>query len=268
MKRTAFYGIGLAAILLIAGGAWLYNWVLGDTLEASAPIQATPVVLDTLAPTATNPVSESTPTTAPVEATPTETSVAADPTEVNSAASSGMVVLTIVSEESEARFNIYELLNGQPKDVIGVTNQVAGEVAVNPDDLSQVKFGVIQVNARTLTTDDSRRNQAIRNRILFTDQYEFITFSPTVVSGLSGSGAVGQSYTLQVSGDLTIRDVTQPVTFDVTLTAESETRLTGFATTKIKRSDFNINIPSVPFVADVGDEFTLELDFVLAPAGQ
>ncbi len=266
MRRTAFLGISAVGILLIAGGAWLYNWVLGDTLAASAPIQATPIVLDTQAPTATT--QDRNPTlaaAAPLEATPTETA-APDPAAAP-AASNGLVVLSIVSAESEARFNIYELLNGQPKDVIGKTNQVAGEVAVNPHDLSQVKFGVIQVNARTLATDDGRRNQMIRNRILTTDQYEFITFSPTAVTGLGGSGAVGQTYTFQVSGDLTIRDVTRPVTFQVTLQVESNSRLTGSASAKVKRSDFNISIPSVPFVANVGDEFTLELDFVLAPAG-
>jgi len=267
MKRTAFFGISAVGILLIAGGAWLYNWVLGDTLGASVPIQATPIVLDTQAPTVTTQDSQpNQPADLALESTLTE-AAAADPA-ATPTASNGIVVLTIVSAESEARFNIYELLNGQPKDVIGKTNQVAGEVAINPHDLSQVKFGVIQVNARTLTTDDGRRNQMIRNRILSTDQYEFITFSPTEVTGLSGGGAVGQTYTFQVSGDLTIRDVTQPVTFQVTLQAESDSRLTGSASAKIKRTDFNINIPSVPFVANVGDEFTLELDFVLAPAGQ
>jgi hypothetical protein len=53
--------------------------------------------------------------------------------------------------------------------VIGITDQVAGEASVNLADLSQTRLGVILVNARTLATDQDRRNQAIRNRILQTD---------------------------------------------------------------------------------------------------
>lgn len=114
-------------------------------------------------------------------------------------------------EESEVRFTIYEELRGQPKDVVGVSDQVAGEIAVLPGDLSALQVGTIQVNARTLVTDESQRNQAIRNRILNTDTYEFITFTPTEIIGLSGSGELGQTVTFQVAGDMTIRNVTRPV---------------------------------------------------------
>ena len=137
-----------------------------------------------------------------------------------------LVKYQISQDESQVRFNIYEQLRGQPKDVIGVSNQIAGQVAVDLNDLSTAQIGEIVINARTLETDDSRRNQAIRNRILFTDQYEFINFKPTQISGLSGSAAPGQSFTFQVTGDLTIKDVTKPVTFDVTVMVES-TRAAG-----------------------------------------
>jgi polyisoprenoid-binding protein YceI len=82
---------------------------------------------------------------------------------------------------------------------------------------------------------------------------------------LSGSAASGQSVTFQVTGDLTIKDVTKPVTFDVTVTVESPERLVGSAQTTIALADFNLVVPSVPFVADVGQTMALEIDFVLAP---
>jgi polyisoprenoid-binding protein YceI len=157
---------------------------------------------------------------------------------------------------------IYEDLRGQPKDVIGTTDQVAGEIALDKSDLSATQVGVIQVNARTLVTDDDRRNQAIRNRILNTDNYEFITFTPTEISGLEGTAAVGQEFTFQITGDLTIRDVTKPVVFDVTAQLVSEDQLTARAETKIQRGDFNLVIPSVPFVANVGEEIALEINLV------
>lgn len=265
MNRNVIFGLAiLGAVILVGAGVWLYNWVLGEPLAASEPISATPIVVEAQLPTSAPQTLEA--TAAPAADAPAED--VSTPDESASGVPAGFVVLSIVSAESEARFNIYELLNGADKDVIGVTNQIAGEVAINPADLSQAQFGPIQVNARTFVTDDDRRNNAIRNRILFTNDYEFITFVPTSVTGLSGAGAVGQTYSFQVTGDLTIRDVTQPVTFNVTLQAESDTRVTGSAAATIKRSDFGIAIPSVPFVANVADEFSLEIDLVLAPVAR
>ena len=147
--------------------------------------------------------------------------------------------------------------------MVGTTNQVAGEVAVDPTDLSKSRIGTIQINARTLTTDSEMRNRTIKNRILQTDQYEFITFTPTRLVGLPQDGTVGQSYSFQIVGDLTIRDVTREVTFDVTARAVSPTRLEGTARATIRYADFGITIPQVPQVASVADEVRLEIEGVI-----
>jgi len=146
--------------------------------------------------------------------------------------------------------------------VVGATDQVAGQLAVDADDLSNTQVGVIQVNARTLATDNDFRNRAIKNRILLTDDYEFVTFAPTEVIGLPEAGAVGETYTFQVAGDLTITDVTKQVTFDVTTTPTGETRIEGTATTAFPYTDFELFIPDAPAVDTVDDEVRLELEFV------
>jgi polyisoprenoid-binding protein YceI len=146
--------------------------------------------------------------------------------------------------------------------VVGVSDQVAGEIAVDFSDLSTAEVGPIQINARTLVTDQDRRNQAIRNFILNTDTYEFITFTPTGITGLTGSSSPGDQFSFQIEGDLTIRDITQPVVFDVIAQEVSVDQLTGTATTVINLEAYEITIPSVPFVANVGEEVTLEIDFV------
>ncbi|HLB46192.1 MAG TPA: YceI family protein, partial [Anaerolineales bacterium] len=115
--------------------------------------------------------------------------------------------------------------------------------------------------------DNDRRNGAIRNFILNTDQYEFITFTPTSITGLSGATQPGQSFTFQISGDLTIRNVTQSVIFKVTGQGVSTSQITGTATATVNRSDFNLDIPSVPNVANVGEEVTLQIDFVANAQG-
>lgn len=250
-QKTLITGIVIVAILA-AGGLFLWNWLLGSTEAASEPIQAVPLQLET------NPTTQ----TSTTEVTPEPTGTNPTLETSNQSLPSGLQVYAISQDDSEVRFTIYEELFGQPNDVVGTSNQVAGEIAVNLDDLSGAQVGVIQVNARTLVTDENRRNQTIRNRILNTDSYEFITFTPTEIIGLDGSAAIGQTVQFQIAGDLTIRDVTKSVVFAVTAQANSADQFTGTATATILRSDFNLAIPSVPSVANVGEEVTLEIDFL------
>jgi polyisoprenoid-binding protein YceI len=183
----------------------------------------------------------------------------------DSANAEATTLFQIVAAQSEASFSIYEELAGEPKTVVGATSEVAGQLALNADDLSQTQLGVIQINARTFVTDNDRRNGAIRNFILNTDQYELITFTPTALTGLSGAAQPGQTLTFQVTGDLTIRNVTQSVTFDVTAQGVSASHITGTAIATIQRSAFNLTIPSVPNVANVGEAVTLQINFVAEP---
>jgi polyisoprenoid-binding protein YceI len=261
MKRNTLLILLVVAVLAVAGGFWLYDWVLGDTQSASQPISAVPLEVATSAPGA-----ETSPTTAPAEATQlSQPTTPAEPKQASGGATQSTagepVLFRIVPEESQVRFTIFEMLRGAPKDVVGVTDQVAGEIAIDLAELGNSQVGVIQVNARTLATDDDHRNQAIRNRILNTDQYEFIRFTPREIRGLQGGAEPGTSYNFQVAGDLTIRDVTRQVVFEVTVQAESLDLLKGNATAVIQRADFNLVVPDVPFVANVGKEVTIAIDF-------
>ncbi|MFN8373857.1 MAG: YceI family protein [Anaerolineae bacterium] len=178
--------------------------------------------------------------------------------------SGNAVVFRISQEESQVEYNIYELLNGNDKTVVGTTTQVAGDILLNLSDLSQTQVGEISINARTFQTDEDRRDNSVARFILQSenDANEFITFQPTGITGLPASAVVGDTLTFQVTGDLTIAGTTNSVTFDVSATLESDTRLVGHAETVVQRSSYNLNIPDVPFVANVGDDVTLKLDFV------
>jgi polyisoprenoid-binding protein YceI len=181
-----------------------------------------------------------------------------------SSETSSEVVFRISQEESQVEYNIYELLNGSDKTVVGTTNEVAGDILLNTSDLSQTQIGAISINARTFATDEDRRDNSVARFILQSEDAanEFITFEPTSISGLTASASVGDTLEFQVTGDLTISGTTNEVTFTVTATLETATRLVGHAETVVLRSDYGLNIPDVPFVANVGDEVTLKLDFV------
>lgn len=174
------------------------------------------------------------------------------------------LVFTIDPSGSQARFLIDEVLRGTPTTVVGVTSLVHGTITTNPTDLSQTAISTIQIDASNLTTDSGMRNGAIRRFILQTanEAYRYITFAPTAIEGLPAAAQPGDQFTFTVSGNLKIRDITQPVTFTVQATAVSAAEIRGQATTTVTREAYQLTIPSVPNVANVANEVKLELDFV------
>jgi polyisoprenoid-binding protein YceI len=184
----------------------------------------------------------------------------------SSGASEGQVVFQIQPAETEARFIIGEILGGQPNTVIGVNNQVQGQITLDFSDPAVSQIGAIEIGADAFVTDSNLRNRAINQFILESGTHPLITFVPASISGLPGASAVGQPVQLEITGDLTIRDITQPVTFTAEVVLAAENRLEGSATATIQRADFELTIPQVPRVAGVDEAVVLELDFVaLAP---
>ncbi len=233
-RRVMLFGAGVVVIgLVVVAVVVVYPLLAGGSGEASAPISAPDLTPQSV----------------------------------------GATVFQIVPEESEVRFILTEDLFGQPTTVIGSTNQVTGEIAVDTVNPSNSQVGTIIVNARTLTTDNEFRNRAIRTYILESarDEFEFSQFTPTAIQGLPESVtnlALGQAVTFQITGDLTVRNITSSVTFDVTVTPVSETRLEGSAAATVQRSSFELTIPNVPNVANVSEEVRLEIDFVAVAVGQ
>jgi polyisoprenoid-binding protein YceI len=168
-----------------------------------------------------------------------------------------------LSEGSQARFYINEVLLGNDKTVEGVTSDVTGDIQFDLASPSTATVGTITINARDLTTDDNRRNGQIQNRILEAskDEFQYITFEPTSIAGLPETATVGDTFNVQMIGNLTIHGMTLEKTFDVAVTVASETQLTGLGSTTITHQEFELSIPRVPLVASVGDEVKLEIEF-------
>lgn len=181
--------------------------------------------------------------------------------------SGSQVVYRIDPSNSEVSFTLDEKLMGNPNTVVGKTNQVAGDIMVDAKTPANSKVGIIKIDARGLSTDSEMRNRMIRGQILQSnsDKFEFIQFEPTGVTGLPDTVTPGQPITFKITGNLTIRDITQPVTFDATATLAAD-NLSGTASTVVKRADFKLEIPRVPTVADVTDEVKLAITFKATPA--
>ncbi|MDH3250326.1 MAG: YceI family protein [Acidimicrobiia bacterium] len=240
MKRNVVAVLALGTALAVGGAAWFFTQ--GDA-EPTTEVTAPPIA-----------VSETTGASAPETTLTVPGDEATVPTSFE------------LTDASSATFRLDEELRSSPKTVVGSSGIVLGRIEIDPDDLSNSQIGEILINARDFETDSALRNRAIRGPILDTDTFEFIAFVPSAVEGLEGSASIGEEFSFAVSGDLTIRDITQPVTFDVTATLTSDGILEGTATTVVERGPFELFIPSVPSVANVSEEVLLALDFVAESA--
>ncbi|MCY3719562.1 MAG: YceI family protein [Anaerolineaceae bacterium] len=179
-------------------------------------------------------------------------------------AEAGARVFRIAQAESEVRFLIDEVLRGADFTVVGATDQVAGDLRVDTGDPVASEIGLIRINARTLTTDNGNRNRALRTFILKSaeDEFEYAEFETSELTGMPESVTVGERFDIQIQGELRIAGATQALTFDATITLESEERLSGSARSSLQHADLGLTIPDVPFVSDVAEEVRLEIDFV------
>lgn len=202
----------------------------------------------------------------PISAPPLE--ITAEATEMADGPAADPVLFALVPGESSASFTLSEELMGRATTPIGVTPDVAGQIAVNFDNPAASQLGVIRFNLRTLSTDNDFRDRAIRAEILQSarDEFEFGEFTPTSISGLPDTPIEpGQTVTFEMEGNLTLKGISNPVTFTVTITHVSADRLAGEATATVNRSDWGLTIPSVPNVANVEEEVLLTMQFVAAP---
>jgi polyisoprenoid-binding protein YceI len=250
VKQARFVSTIIGIALLAAG--------CGSPLQASTPTEIplpTPVVEQIVTPAspADTPAALPSPTAQPVQAEPI----------------SGSIRLVVVPEKSEARYRVTEqLVNvSLPNDAIGRTQAISGALVINPDGTIAASESRFEVDLSTLQSDESRRDNFLRQNILETGQYPLAVFVPTLVSGLPADLPQSGKASFQLIGDLTIRDVTRQVVWEVNGDLQGD-ELTGQATTSFTFDEFSISQPRVPVVLSVEDTIFLELDFTLQRAAE
>jgi polyisoprenoid-binding protein YceI len=290
MGITAIISI-FAYIYLVGGSGEPTEPLTAPTLDRStatpnaletqvAELQATNAALSTAlaaettteATSASNAEATTEATTDPTQEATAEVTVGAEAAAAVQAvaaaqAAASATLYKIDTAGSQVSFTLTEELRGTPTTVVGTTDQVAGEILVDFATPANSKVGVIRINARTLLTDQESRNRALRSQILQSsqDQYQFIEFTPTAITGLPEKVEMGSTIKFQVVGDLKIRDIIKSVTFDVSVTATADS-LTGSATTQVTRDMYNLQIPSAPGVANVSNDVTLDIKFTAPKA--
>lgn len=184
---------------------------------------------------------------------------------------SGQRTFVIVPEESKALYHADEELfadaltkYGLPagaNHVVGTTQAIEGQLTLDLDNLANaLGDNSFTVQMNTFTTDQSFRDNWIRDNGPNFNRYPEATFTATSIAGAPATYNEGAQVSFQLVGDLTVREITQPATFAVTATLASDL-LTGVATTQLKLTDFGIEPPSFANTLTVADPFGIEVQF-------
>ena len=250
MKKIVVLLVGLALILVACSGQ--------STQVQEKPTAAQKEVVE-IVPTATQ---------ADDQALPTEESVPV-PTDTpeSDAGEATLTVFRIVPGESKAQYEVGETFfnqNNRFNLAIGITMEISGTVQVDTENPQNSSISPLTIDISQLASDSARRDNAIRDRFLESSKFPIATFVPTSIDGLPSTYTEGEEITFKVTGDLTVHDVTKPVTFEVTAKVSDGT-LSGTATTTVLLSDFGIGPITIAGILGTEDEAKLTLAFVARP---
>jgi len=245
MRRTIALGLLVVLMSILISGC------------AGAPPANTPAAASTAAPAAAN-----------TPAAPT--AAAKTPAAANTPAvsASGALRFVTIAGANEARYRVREQLANRdlPSDAIGVTNDVSGTLTVDAAGKVLADQSRFVIGLASLKSDSGRRDGFVANNVLQSNRFPTAVFVPTAANGLPSPLPASGQGTFELSGDLTIRDVTRPVTWQITITREGD-KLSGTAATSFTFKDFNLTQPRVPVLLSVQDTIKLEFDFQMQLAG-
>ncbi len=164
-----------------------------------------------------------------------------------------------VGDGSQAGYRVVEDLQGITDfEAVGRTSDVSGSVVVSGTTVSEGSF---EVQIATITSDDSRRDGQFTGDIMNAAEFPTATLTLTEPIELDGIPGDGATVSTTATGELTLRDSTNPVTFPVDAQI-LDGRIEIVASIDVLFSDYGIANPSNPFVT-VRDEGKVEVQLFL-----
>jgi polyisoprenoid-binding protein YceI len=181
-------------------------------------------------------------------------------------ADTGRVQLVVAAEGNEARYRVREQLAriDFPSDAIGRTARIEGGIVIEPDGRIVAASSRFVIDLASLQSDADSRDNYLRRRTLQTDSFPSAVFVPGQFHGVTFPLATSGELKFHLQGDMTVRGVTRPVTWEVTARLDGN-EVVGRATTRFTFAEFQLDKPRVASVLSVEDDIRLEYDFRLVP---
>lgn len=176
----------------------------------------------------------------------------------------GVLTYRIIPAESEAAYFADEQLASLslPSTAKGATNEIDGVFYLTEDGfaLASEPVSTFTIDLTSLKSNESRRDTRVQ-QALETGIYPTATFTIASVAGYDDSIPDGEEQVLTLGGVLDIHGVQNQVTWDVRARRDGNV-ITALATITFRFDDFGIRPPSFAGFVSVGDELTLQLQFV------
>lgn len=224
---------------------------------ASALVALAFVACGASAPPASS-LAASTNTTAP---TPTATISA-------TVSASGPWTFTVASS-SKTTVRVREVLAQirLPGDATLTATGMKGTFVLNADG-TFAPTSKITADLTTLRSDQSQRDEFIKDNTLQTRRFPTAEFVPTKTSGLTLPLAASGDLAFTLTGSMTVHGVTKEVTFSVKGTRDGA-KLTATATADPawKFADFGMTTPRVASVLSIEDQIRVEIALVATETG-
>ncbi len=160
---------------------------------------------------------------------------------------------------SEAGYRVVEDLGSiQDFEAVGRTDDITGSIDISG---TTVTSGAFEVDIASITSDDDRRDGQFRGEVMNSTEFPVATLTITEPIELDAIPATGAAVSTTATGELTLRGVTNAVTFPV------DAQLLGgqieiVGSIDVLFSDYGIANPSNPFVS-VRDEGKVEVKLLL-----
>jgi polyisoprenoid-binding protein YceI len=234
-------GAVLALAVLAVGGFLLWFFVI----KADAPDRLDSADLDNALGGTTTVVESTEPP--PSESTSTVSTATGDVTGT----------WLVASADSTVGYRAKEVLGGLETEGAGRTDQVTGTMTVDGNAVTAAEFSA---DMASVTSDSSRRDGQFRDRIMSVAEFPTATFTLTSPIDFGSVPANGVEVTVDATGELTLRGVTNTVTFPITAKIDNG-RIGVLGSIPVTWSDYEIPAPSNGF-ATVEDNGLMEFVIV------
>jgi len=172
---------------------------------------------------------------------PVTTAAASTQTTVATVAADGVEGEWVIAEGSEVGYRVDESINGFDTTANGRTQAITGTFTIGA---TMVTAGEFTVDMTTFKSDESRRDGQFDGRIMDVANFPTATFVLTAPIDFKQVPTDGSTIPATATGDLTLRGITQSVTFDVEATFLNG-RVGVLGKIPVVFADFGIPNPSV-----------------------
>jgi polyisoprenoid-binding protein YceI len=228
--KWAIIGV-IGAVVLLFGAIFVYANFINDSPDALDESDlSNALTATTAAPTPDVTSGVTTAETVPADTAPATDIAAADSFDGD----------WVPTPESEFGYRVEEVLAGVNTTAVGRSNEIEGLLTIDGTTATVVD---VTVQIDSIFSDDPRRDGQFRGRIMNAAEFPTATFVLTEPIDFGRIPVGEEQITATATGELTLRGVTNPVTFDVTAQT-TDGRVGVLGSIPVVFEDYGIETPS------------------------